>query len=537
MSFPFARRLLAAALCLLAVWPLNPAAAAATQYLVNGHLQDTPSTEPTDDYKTLTPQNEWWQEYCDYAQGYRLWVPRGLTLDVSLAPVRSLFTAPDLQLEIYHDRLPAGTSSNDYMHYSNHFTTNTADHTITTDRYFRYNGWQVHELIWSRRALAHIPSDRPYYACWEIAVSQQEVYTILVKSRQPYDENGRQTLLNSFQHFEPHGTARYTKPLVNKPLTANAATTAWYQQHLGPAARWQWGIFEPSAPETPQVLESMEETLRYRFPVVLRYQTLAEPLPRRGLERAHTAGRTVELTFQTVGDGTANALLVNHLPQDNARVIYALLDGVYDDYLAAYAAQLKEFGQPVLFRLNNEMNGDWCWYSAYYTGKDTDVYKALWIYLYQYFKSQGVDNLIWVWNPHDVSRPDFAWNHYLLYYPGDEYVDVIGMTGYNTGTYFPGETWREFPAIYRPLYQEYSALFPQPFIISEFGSNSVGGNKVRWLQTMFDTLHEYPNIKLAIWWNGIDYDQQGRPGRIYLLDEDEATTSVFRNRLPQTPAK
>ena len=42
-------------------------------------------------------------------------------------------------------------------------------------------------------------------------------------------------------------------------------------------------------------------------------------------------------------------------------------------------------------------------------------------------------NVLWVWNPNEKSFPNFTWNAMELYYPGNEYVDIIGLTGYNTG--------------------------------------------------------------------------------------------------------
>ena len=55
---------------------------------------------------------------------------------------------------------------------------------------------------------------------------------------------------------------------------------------------------------------------------------------------------------------------------------------------------------------------------------------------------------------------------------------------------------------------------------------------------MFSHLKEYPNIKVAIWWSGIDYDQNGQPGRIYILDEDEPTLQAFREgAAKQNPPK
>lgn len=57
---------------------------------------------------------------------------------------------------------------------------------------------------------------------------------------------------------------------------------------------------------------------------------------------------------------------------------------------------------------------------------------------------------IWVWNPNEKSFPNFCWNYADNYYPGDEYVDIVGLTGYNTGDYYDGEIWRRFDEIYDP---------------------------------------------------------------------------------------
>ncbi len=254
-----------------------------------------------------------------------------------------------------------------------------------------------------------------------------------------------------------------------------------------------------------------------------------EYFPAWGLDNAYRHGKYLELTLQTTRAGQVNALWATET--DNAGMVYAILDGKYDDYFAAYADKLKEFGHPVLFRLNNEMNGDWCWYSALYTGKDAELYKALWRYVHSIFVARGVENVVWVWNPHDVSLPAFKWNHYLAYYPGDEYVDIIGLTGYNNGTYFPGERWREFVEIYPSLHDEYAGHFDKPFMITEFSSNSVGGDKVAWIHRMFDEIGKLDRIKVAIWWSGVDFDQNGQPGRIYLIDENEQILDAFKERL------
>jgi len=102
--------------------------------------------------------------------------------------------------------------------------------------------------------------------------------------------------------------------------------------------------------------------------------------------------------------------------------IAAVMDGrdpegkaLIDADIAEIAKQLnrmRDAGIPVLWRPLHEASGGWFWWGA----KGSDAYKKLWYYLYDELTNKyGCTNLIWVWNG---QNPEW--------YPGDEYVDVIG---------------------------------------------------------------------------------------------------------------
>ena len=280
----------------------------------------------------------------------------------------------------------------------------------------------------------------------------------------------------------------------------------------------QWGIFDATKFTDLTRTKALEEKLEYKFPVVLRYQMIGESeFPKEEMESAYQDGRTVELTLQYAATEEV--------------ILYEILNGKYDDYLNRYAKGIQEFGHPVLFRLNNEMNGDWVTYSSYHASKDTDLYIEVWKYVYEVFEQNGVDNALWVWNPNHHSKPEFKWNHTLMYYPGDEYVDIIGLTAYNTGTYHEGETWTDFKTLYDEIYYPYEKWFEHPFMIGEFASSSVGGDKVQWMKDMFNTMDDYEKVKVAIWWSWQDLDAKGNPARLYFLDENEETTQAFKEGL------
>jgi len=93
------------------------------------------------------------------------------------------------------------------------------------------------------------------------------------------------------------------------------------------------------------------------------------------------------------------------------------------DVIAVYLKQFKDAGIPVIWRPLHEAEGGWFWWGA----KGAEPCKALWKLLYDRLVNyHGLNNLIWVWTT-STSANASTW------YPGDNYVDVVGMDIY------PGE--------------------------------------------------------------------------------------------------
>lgn len=84
--------------------------------------------------------------------------------------------------------------------------------------------------------------------------------------------------------------------------------------------------------------------------------------------------------------------------------------------IVGYLKLLKDANIPVIWRPLHEAAGGWFWW-----GKNADSFKKLWIKMFDYFKAQGLNNLIWVWT---TETGDSDW------YPGDEYVDIVGRDLY-----------------------------------------------------------------------------------------------------------
>ena len=116
---------------------------------------------------------------------------------------------------------------------------------------------------------------------------------------------------------------------------------------------------------------------------------------------------------------------------------------------------------PVVFRPFHEMNGGWFWWGI--KSCSAEQYQALYQFTVNYLRNEkNLHQLLYVYSP-DVfsSRED-----YLTWYPGDAYVDILGVDDYkNLHSPAGFEQARQQIGILQELSKEKS----KPFIISETG--------------------------------------------------------------------
>ncbi len=470
-------------------------------------------------------------QFYNKVDGYSILVPENMRVDMSMPQIRAVLENEEERIEIYHQTfgVEQGVTPEVYSQYSNKFLENEIDHHTDFYEAMEIGGLNMTVTQWEREPLKHVENDRNYYASVDIFLNDLECITFLFKSSKPYEGEKEQrsymevvrSLISESIAAEP----TFEVIVKRENPSWNEVTREAYEKYFGEDAPLTWGIFEKSAPLDFGDLSKIEKRLEFQFPVLLYYtgfmnEEKEHPNLRNALSNAEKEERILELTLQT-------------LPQENqnGNMVYDVLNGKYDEYLKNYVRDIKEYGKPVLFRVGNEMNGDWCVYSAYHTSKDTEVYIAFYRYLYSLFQEAEAENVIWIWNPNGKSFPNFKWNHQLCYFPGNEYVDVIGMTMYNTGTYYEGENWMEFSELYDELYEEYLEKFQFPLMITEFSSSSVGGDKEQWVQSMFEHIQNYKELKVAIWWSNCDLDSLGNISRPYFIDETDQLVEIFKVKL------
>ena len=196
-----------------------------------------------------------------------------------------------------------------------------------------------------------------------------------------------------------------------------------------------------------------------------------------------------------------------------------ILAGKLDAYLGRVAASMQRFPHEIYVRPWAEMNADWSPYrpgSTQPLAGSVEEFKAAWRYLVRFFRVRGVAHLHFVFNPDAAVDSDHIAIDQI--WPGAEYVDVLGIDGYNWGESGQpgGNLWLEFEAVFAPMYQTLTRLHPRaPVWICEFGSKepkkSDGSahspappdprhSKARWIEELMSS-RAFPRIEALVYYD------------------------------------
>lgn len=480
------------------------------------------------------------QKFTNFVDGYSIKIPSGMTVDMSYSDICTTLENSKMRIRIFKEVFDTDSQRLSYLNYSNRFIENTIDHKKEKQEKYTNGNYDYHILQWSRNPLAMVSNDKNYYACVDVLVGAR-VYTFFFTSSSPFSSSSDyMTIVNSLVTFDPSVSKSnaYNKGYKKASLPhLNESAKRTYDKLFSDDATFKMGMFPPDKYGGTARMEEFEKALGYEFCAFLVYTEFTDKQNLNAinyLEKVNNYMSKIEGSFkyaQKSGKALELTLQVPLSRSSKKNMIYEILNGEYDQFLSAYARLVASYPNvTVLFRPFNEMNGDWCNYSAFHTSRDPQLYVELYRYLYRKFKDAGCTNTIWVWNPNEISFPGYKWNSEFLYYPGDEYVDVYGITGYNTGTYYDGESWRTFDEIYAPIYERAQRINEKPMMITEFSCSSVGGDKISWIEDMFLSLPKYDKIKVGIWWHAADYNGEfiARP---YFMDTPDGTMDVFNKYL------
>lgn len=170
------------------------------------------------------------------------------------------------------------------------------------------------------------------------------------------------------------------------------------------------------------------------------------------------------------------------------------------DSIANGFKQLQDSGVTVLFRPFHEMNGAWFWWgSKSSTLPIASDFTALWKFVYTYLTTtKNLHNILWFYTPSardkSISNPNFKTE--LFYYPGNEYVDVIGLDIYSDTLDIPN----------------YSALVStgKPIGIAEFGPKKTTVTNLRFVYDYTTLINQIRNKYPALcFWISYNHFKSG----------------------------
>lgn len=177
----------------------------------------------------------------------------------------------------------------------------------------------------------------------------------------------------------------------------------------------------------------------------------------------------------------------------------SIISGSHDDYIKSWARAVRMWKKPLRIRLMTEMNSPNFAWGVTVNGNTPAQFIAAWRHIVSIFRAYRANNVQWVWAP--ASSQDGTVPIAQIY-PGDAYVDWLGIDGYNWGSTVTWSAWRSFDQVFGPSLADFRAISPnKPVAISETSSAEMGGNKAAWISEFFTKLKANPQIRSYTWFN------------------------------------
>lgn len=181
------------------------------------------------------------------------------------------------------------------------------------------------------------------------------------------------------------------------------------------------------------------------------------------------------------------------------KIFAHIAEGFYDDYIRRFSTHLASFGKPLFLRFAHEFdNPAYPWSD---TGKNTpEEFKAAWRHVHNILKEEGAHEVILVWNP---------WRPVAVekYYPGDKFVDWIGVTALNYSSLYEIDKNLTFEELYEPFHNGFGELPEKPVMLAEFGSLNHRKEQNFWIKDALKSISEdFPEISAIVLFNSA-YDK------------------------------
>jgi hypothetical protein len=302
---------------------------------------------------------------------------------------------------------------------------------------------------------------------------------------------------------------RGAAPYVASPETESSHVTRWglYQTY------WHPSQFESQ-------LDEQLEWLGVSPDYILFFRGLGygRGFPWEAAQICRTRGATPIVSLELRFYGPPQPRHMSGRPLDWVR------RGDFDDFFRRWAQDAREFGGPVIFRFAFEMNGDW-----FPWGRQPEAFKEAWVRIRSIFREQGASEVRWLFSP-NVLYGDMTASDITAYYPGDAWVDLVGLDGYNFGDdYDRWHRWQSFQEVFGRSVDVLSTL-GKPVLLSEVGCAD-DDRKAEWMTDFLEQVGRDPRILGFIYFN---YDKRREREPNWALHSDHHTQLRFMTWVRQS---
>lgn len=189
--------------------------------------------------------------------------------------------------------------------------------------------------------------------------------------------------------------------------------------------------------------------------------------------------------------------------------------GQWDAYVKEFATDAKNYGGNIILVPFHEMNGNWdSWDGPVGNNSAAKVISA-WKRIHGLFSGAG--NVKFGWAVNNVSVPNTTANAISVYYPGDTYVDYVGVDGFNFN-----DPWQSWGEVFNSALKTLQA-FKKPIYIFSTAS-APGSQKAQWIKDLGEGVKNF-NLAGFVWFNQ-NKEQDWR------INSDSNSLSAFKAILP-----
>jgi hypothetical protein len=267
-----------------------------------------------------------------------------------------------------------------------------------------------------------------------------------------------------------------------------------------------YGLHTPEAPYAMHEVDTITQAVQKAPSSVLFFTNFSRGFPVDAVNNAWNAGMLPMVTFEPIVDDAT----------DGQPLLRDITNGDWDEYFTEWATAAKANEKPIALRFGQEMNGNWYSWSDGRFGNANGDFIAAWRHVHDLFDDAGADNVIWTWSVNRIdSLPDKT---LARVYPGDAYVDWVGMSGY----YRDAAVAPSFDATFAMTLAEIKKVAPSKVImLTEVGAGTTEANRVAWIQSLFAGLLDHQEIIGFNWFNDF------KSGGDWQIQFSQATTDAF----------